>query len=67
MVPPSSLVTLFQGVAWFGPQMRASNEALPRARVARARGANQATPLLLAGFFSILLIRDLAFLEQLVQ
>ena len=51
-----------------GLQLRASNEALPRARVARARGINQATPLLLAVFFSILLlIRHLAFLKQLIQ
>ena len=68
MILPSSLVTPFQGVAWLGPQLRASNEALPRARVARARGINQATPLLLAVFFSILLlIRHLAFLKQLIQ
>ena len=26
MVLPSSLVTLFQGVAWFGPQLRTSND-----------------------------------------
>jgi hypothetical protein len=67
MVPPSSLVTTLQGVPWLGPQLRASNEALPRARVARARGTNQATPLLLPDFFSILLISNLAFLEQLIQ
>jgi len=54
-------------VTWLGPLLRASNEALPRARVARARGINQATPPLLADFFSILLIRQLAFLEQLIQ
>ena len=56
-----------EGVAWLGPQLRASNEALPRARVARARGTNQATPPLLAVFFSILLVRHLAFLKQLIQ
>jgi len=54
-------------VAWLGPQLRASNEALQRARVARARGTNQATPPLLADFFSILLVRHLAFLEELIQ
>ena len=26
MIPPSSLVTLFQGVAWLGPQLRTSND-----------------------------------------
>jgi hypothetical protein len=46
-----SLITIFQGVAWLGPQLRASNEALRRARVARARGTNQATPLPAGGIF----------------
>ena len=26
MIPPSSLVTFFQGVAWLGPQLRTSND-----------------------------------------
>ena len=35
------------GVAWLNPQLRASNEGLPRLRVARAKGVHQATPSLL--------------------
>ncbi len=33
-----------KGVAWLNPQLRASNEGLPRPRVARAKGVHQATP-----------------------
>ena len=37
------------------PPLRASNEGRLRPRVARAQGTHRAIPLLLAGFFSILL------------
>ena len=40
----SSLVTLSQGVASDCPLLRASNEALPRARVPRARRTLEVTP-----------------------
>ena len=39
------------------PPLRASNEALPRARVARAQGTHWGIPPLLADFLSILLGR----------
>jgi hypothetical protein len=40
------------GVAWLNPQLRASNEGLPRPRVARATGVHQATPSLLTALSS---------------
>jgi len=43
---PNLSIHLFPSweVVWLNPQLRASNEGLPRPRVARAKGAHQATP-----------------------
>jgi len=38
MILPSLRAFLLKGAAWFGSQLRASNEALLRARVPRAGG-----------------------------
>ena len=46
MLLPSSLVSLFRGTTWLVSPLRASNEGLPRPRVARAQDTDQAVPLL---------------------
>jgi hypothetical protein len=58
MILPSLLAYLVPGMVRMSPPLRASNEALPRARVARAQGTHRAIPPLLADFFSILLEPD---------
>ena len=55
MIFPSLLVYVVPRMARMSPSLRASNEGLPRPRVARAQGTNRAIPPLLADFFSILL------------